>query len=177
MSKPTVMHNLQPVYQKPGDLKLIVTRQDWTRAFTILCQDEARFRDLLVSFCIIGESHITTIWKGECVLVQEILACTDFTPESSLCQYQFGALAPCVYNRDNYRIEVRFESGPEWVSSALDGGEISMEFPAVWGETPHTRIQWWQVGNCIHWRTLHLYPEQNHSTYVHTASTWRGING
>lgn len=170
----TKLPHLHPIYQKPTDLRLIVADQDWSDQFTTLKHYTLHHRDLTLHVRIIGESHIITIQRGQHTLLQEILACSDFAPANSLCAYHFGTLAAYAYNRDNYSVAVSFHPQPDsaWIPAGVE--TLELQFPAMWGHTPLTRIGWQCTEDTIQWWTLHIYPEQACSTCVHTVSIWRG---
>lgn len=170
----TKLTRLEPIEQKPSDLRLILADHDCSPHFTTLKHHTIQNDDITLDLRIIGESHIITISRDEQTILQEILACTDYTSDTCLCAYHFGTLAAYAYNRDNYSVAVSFHEQPinEWMPYGVE--TIELEFPEMWGQIPVTRIGWQCTGGTIQWWTLHIYPEQAYSTCVHTVSIWRG---
>ena len=160
---------LRPIIQRPEDLMLVVVENDISTDFTVFKQQEIQYKDIAVQFAIIGESHVITVRRDGWVVLQEILACATFPPE--IQAHRFDDLGEHTENRHNYSVHVRFSRGEADIAP-LEKDAIEFEFPAMWGQSPLTRINWSCSERVIRWWTLHRYVTEQNFIEVHTQSNF-----
>lgn len=157
---------MQVVYQSPQQLTLALFDGQPTYPLTLLRSRRHRMGDWNVHFHIIGESHAVIFTHHGRPLFTELLACIPVSAEQCAYVHPFTTLDAHMMQRDNYQVQVTFDATtPSPLTNSLE-----LAFPPVWGRVPITRIEWEQTGSCLHWRTLHTYPNHLGETCVRTTS-------
>lgn len=158
---------LNPIIQRPNDLRLLVSRE------TIPLLKALRQRDVTVGrwrarFCIIGESHQVQIWREDSLYLTEVLACVDFSAAQYDHSYHFNKLDPHYHHMPDYNVSVEFAARPR--RRPRCDGRLHFAFPVSNGVLPITEIRWWAADDNLHWWTLHVYPQTSAITYVYSQS-------
>lgn len=161
---------MQPVHQSPADLQLNIIAGNLDAPLTRLKSNVHKLGLWTFTFHIIGESHLVTIERENQPLLNELLACVDFSPEAALHHHRFGDLEKHHYQGAGYAIGVRFED-TAGDHPRFDEKSLEVAFPPIHGQTPVTQIFWTPIGTTMmRWRTLHMYPHQGGAVYVRTLS-------
>jgi hypothetical protein len=159
----------KPVYQRPNDLVLGIIETEIEQPITILAQKAFRMRDWLLTFHIIGESHLIRVERDGRLLFQEILACIPLHASTCRHHHSFTDLDAHHYSGKNYSTDVSF--APEVQMSGIHHHHsLRMIFPQVYGQTPITQVSWSTSESLIVWETLHIYPDRDGITAVHSRS-------
>ena len=162
------------VLQKPTDLKLAILRTELPANLTTLKQAVVFAGDWQFSFHIVGESHLVRIEHRRALVLQEVLACIDVAAAQCVDWHQFSDLAEHRYDETDYEVGVTFDDRPDSTGSWADSSAgLVVEFPAIYGCSPVTRIRWELAADRIRWWTLHLYPEPRRITRVLSHSEFR----
>jgi hypothetical protein len=161
---------LEPVYQRPSDLVLAVTRQELTCPLTFLASRSIERGPWRFTFQIIGESHLVRVEQDGRLAWQEVLACVTLPPVGLLHHHRFASLTTHRWRFDNYDTRVRFAKRLPLAGSIDD--EIRVEFPAMYGQMPFTSIGWRITSGSTKWQTVHVYPGTNEVIYVCSESTF-----
>lgn len=159
---------LQPVIQRPHDLRLVVIQQALLPVLTPLCQSDVTLGCWGVRFGIIGESHQIQVWRDGSPYLAEMLACVDFSASACDHFHRFDRLEAYHYDMPGYNVSVEFAKRPRHRPRC--DGRLQFVFPVSNGVLPITEIRWWQVRDMLHWWTLHVYPEADTITYVYSQS-------
>lgn len=159
----------QAVIQYPTDLIFAVLAEDVSSQLTILRRASFFVREWQFEFAIIGESHYVTIKRWDEFFMQEVLACTDLPAILQAESHKFAKLEAYQLNKQGYRSQVDFSSSNQMLSKEITG-KLEMSFPAIFGVIPTTRVQWSYDKEQVRWETLHVYPLEDHTSYVFTHS-------
>ena len=161
---------IQSVQQKPTDLILANVIQ-LPSSITVLKQQSVSIGVWSLVFQIIGESHIVSVTHKQKTLFHEMLACINVNRDHCHHHHPFSQLQTHTYTRDSYQVSVEFSETPSWhIPLQSDTDYIEVIFPNICGQTPITRILWQFIDNTLSWWTLHVYPERDITTFVHTKS-------
>ncbi len=161
----------QTIIQYPTDLVFALMTVDVSSQLTILAQKSFYLHNWLFDFAIIGESHFVTIKHHNKFVMQEVLACTDLPVILQAESHKFAKLETYQVNKVAYQASVEFSSSlPTNTLSKEISGHLDLSFPEVFGVIPSTHVQWSYHEQLVTWQTLHVYPLENHVTYVRTQS-------
>lgn len=161
---------IQSVQQKPTDLILANTTQ-FPSSITVLKQQSVSIGAWSFMFQIIGESHIVTVTYKQKSLFHEMLACVKINADHCQHHHPFSELQTHTYMKGLYQVSVEFAETPSWdIPKQTETDHIEVNFPPICGQTPVTRILWQLTDNILSWWTLHVYPERDITTFVHTKS-------
>ncbi len=168
---------IEPIHQDPADLVLTILTGKLETPLTILKQATLEIEGWLLTFHIIGESHIVTVVHEGVTVLCELLACVDAAASSCVHCHTFGDLTKHCFAQPGYSIEVNFDDQTEATVFSDTHNILEMTFPEIDGQTPITRIAWSRVGeNVVRWQTLHLYPRDGKVTSVRSFSHFDTLN-
>lgn len=167
---------IHTVQQKPTDLVLTILATALPDTVTILKTDKITINQWSFEFSIIGESHVVTVNREERLQFHEMLACVHVPEIHCTHYYPFHTLHAHHHNTQGYSVDVAFAPLPTWtLPDTSITPHLEVAFPMVWGKMPITRIAWDYDNDQITWWTLHVYPERDTTTYVHTKSQFQLI--
>lgn len=146
---------LNPIYQSPAALVLGIATQEMTLTPTILRGQILELGQWRCHFRIIGESHWVRLEKDGQLVLQEILACVPLPASECLHHYPCKTLHNHTFSWNDYSSLVQFN----WQADLPhpENG-LMLEFPAIFGQTPVTCLNWEAQNGILRWWTLHTYP-------------------
>lgn len=163
---------MNSIYQHPRDLRFALFDGEPTFPMTILEEAHVTHGLWTFRFCIIGESHATTIYHAGEPMFSEVLACYPVQPEQCTRLYTFDHHERHEVAQERYRGAVAFDH-PTWPEpDAFRDQQLEVVFPSTFGEVPVTRVQWHTQDSVMQWWTLHTYPLTTGTTYVYTRSSF-----
>jgi hypothetical protein len=173
LSHAPVSSGSEAIYQNPADLELGILTQELPVKLTVLAQESLEIGEWRLAFYIIGESHFVRIERGGALILYEVLACMRLPAEACSHHHRFGDLQPHDFRHGSYSVAVG-------IGDCADGQLIpdstspflELEFPAIFGRVPVTRIHVDEGHGNVRWWTLHLYPQPEGITAVRTFSTF-----
>lgn len=160
----------QTIIQYPTELVFASSSVAVDHLLTVLDQRYVVFGDWSFQFAIIGESHFVTVQYRDEFVMQEVLACTDIPAILQADSHKFDKLETYTQEKQNYRAQVWFSEKQESIAFDNLSGQFNLIFPKTFGQTPETQVVWTIEERRIVWRTLHVYPQPEITTYVYTES-------
>lgn len=166
----------QTIMQYPTELVFASSKVAVDHLLTVLDQRCVVFGEWSFQFAIIGESHFVTIRHRDEFVMQEVLACTDIPAILQADSHKFDKLETYTQEKQNYRARVWFSEEGESIVFDNWSGQFNLIFPETFGQIPETQVVWICDERRIEWRTMHVYPQPETTTYVYTESQF-DLNG
>ncbi len=161
---------LQPIYQNPRDLRLLLWCGAPPSHLTVLRTASVLIGGWRLTFRVIGESHWISAQHGDAAPLHEVLACTEAPAPPDAHRHTFADLRGHTFRTDDARYNLRIAFALRKTPPALPKGGLGLTFPPVLGQTPFTHIAWRVAEGELRWRTRHLYPQPDGLIVVSSLS-------
>lgn len=161
------------VYQQVTDLVLGVANRRLTVATTVFDERLYYNEEWTCRVQIIGESHVVEIAYQEQVVLTEILACIDLNPADLCHYYALANLDRHQWECSGYRTQLEITTiDSDQSLPAFGVVDLEVTFPDA-GKHAHmalTQVRFHTIADQFVWKTRHVYPEDDHTVCVDTAS-------